>query len=57
MSIRLGSVLIDFLCQLTCQSADLCHHSVASACFFKDTLSIEDEKVFKACKSACLSVC
>ena len=26
-------------------------------CFFKDTLSIEDEKVFKACKSVCSSVC
>ena len=24
---------------------------------FKDTLSIEDEKLFKACKSVCLSVC
>ena len=25
--------------------------------FLKDTLSIEDEKVFKACKSVCSSVC
>ena len=25
--------------------------------FFKDTLSIEDEKLFKACKSVCSSVC
>ena len=25
--------------------------------FFKATLSIEDEKVFKACKSVCSSVC
>ena len=25
--------------------------------FLKDTLSIEDEKLFKACKSVCLSVC
>ena len=29
-----------------------------TCCFFlKDTLSIEDEKLFKACKSACSSVC
>ena len=25
--------------------------------FFKDTLSIDDEKLFKACKSVCSSVC
>ena len=25
--------------------------------FLKDTLSIEDEKLFKACKSVCLFVC
>ena len=25
--------------------------------FLKDTLSIEDEKLFKACKSDCSSVC
>ena len=25
--------------------------------FLKDTLSIEDEKLFKACKSVCSSVC
>ena len=65
-----------FLCQLTCQSADI----MSSLCgvgvrvrvnnFFskttrprdmlfvlKDTLSIEDEKLFKACKSVCSSVC
>ena len=65
-----------FLCQLTCQSADI----MSSLCgvgvrvrmnnffskttrprdmlfFLKDTLSIEDEKVFKACKSVCPSVC
>ena len=64
-----------FLCQLTCQSADI----MSSLCgvgvrirvrvnnffskttrprdmlfFLKDTLSIEDEKLFKACKSVCL---
>ena len=66
----------DFLCQLTCQSADI----MSSLCgvgvrvrvnnffskttrprdmlfFLKDTLSIEDEKLFKACKSVCSSVC
>ena len=66
----------NFLCQLTCQSADI----MSSLCgvgvrvrvnnffskttrprdmlfFLKDTLSIEDEKVFKACKSVCSSVC
>ena len=65
-----------FLCQLTCQSADI----ILSLCgvgvrvrvnnffskttrprdmlfFLKDTLSIEDEKLFKACKSVCSSVC
>ena len=67
-----------FLCQLTCQSADI----MSSLCgvgvrvrvrvnnFFskttrprdmlfilKDTLSIEDENLFKACKSVCSSVC
>ena len=65
----------EFLCQLTCQSADI----MSSLCgvgvrvrvrvnnffskttrprdmlfFLKDTLSIEDEKLFKACKSVCL---
>ena len=69
---------LTFLCQLTCQSADI----MSSLCgvgvrvrvrvnnfsskttrprdvlfFFKDTLSIEDEKLFKACKSVCSSVC
>ena len=71
-----GDVHIIFLCQLTCQSADI----MSSLCgvgvrvrvnnffsktirprdmlfFLKDTLSIEDEKLFKACKSVCLSVC
>ena len=61
-----------FLCQLTCQSADI----MSSLCgvgvrvrvnnfsskttrprdmlfFLKDTLSIEDEKLFKACSSVC----
>ena len=67
-----------FLCQLTCQSADI----MSSLCgvgvrvrvrvnnfsskttrprdvlfFLKDTLSVEDEKLFKACKSVCSSVC
>ena len=65
-----------FLCQLTCQSADI----MSSLCgvgvrvrvnnffskttrprdmlfFLKDTLSIEDEKLFKECKSVCSSVC
>ena len=65
-----------FLCQLTCQSADI----MSSLCgmgvrvrvnnffskttrprdmlfFLKDTLSIEDEKLFKACKSVFSSVC
>ena len=65
-----------FLCQLTCQSADI----MSSLCgvgvrvrvnnffskttrprdmlfFLKDTLAIEDEKLFKACKSVCSSVC
>ena len=69
-----------FLCQLTCQSADimssLCGVGVRARVrvrvnnfsskttrprdvlfFFKDTLSIEDEKLFKACKSVCSSVC
>ena len=70
--------LLAFLCQLTCQSADI----MSSLCgvgvrvrvrvnnffskttrprdmlfFLKDTLSIEDEKLFKACKSVCSSVC
>ena len=67
---------MEFLCQLTCQSADI----MSSLCgvgvrvrvnnffskttrprdmlfFFKDTLSIEDENLFKACKSVCSSVC
>ena len=67
---------LTFLCQLTCQSADI----MSSLCgvgvrvrvnnffskttrprdmlfFLKDTLSIEDEKLFKACKSVCSSVC
>ena len=75
-------LFIYFLCQLTCQSADI----MSSLCgvgvrvrvrvrvrvnnfsskttrprdvlfFLKDTLSIEDEKLFKACKSVCSSVC
>ena len=71
-----------FLCQLTCQSADimlsLCGVGVrVHVCvhvrvnnffskttrprdmlfFLKDTLSIEDEKLFKACKFVCSSVC
>ena len=66
------SLILKFLCQLTCQSADI----MSSLCgvgvrvrvrvnnfsskttrprdvlfFLKDTLSIEDEKLFKACKS------
>ena len=68
--------VLTFLCQLTCQSADI----MSSLCgvgvrvrvnnffskttrprdmlfFLKDTLSIEDEKLFKACKSICSSVC
>ena len=69
---------LGFLCQLTCQSADI----MSSLCgvgvrvrvrvnnffskttrprdmlfFLKDTLSIEDGKLFKACKSVCSSVC
>ena len=71
-----GSGLLGFLCQLTCQSADI----MSSLCgvgvrvrvnnfsskttrprdvlfFLKDTLSIEDENLFKACKSVCSSVC
>ena len=72
--IRLGG----FLCQLTCQSADImsslcgvgvrvrvCVNNFFSKTtrprdmlfFLKDTLSIEDEKLFKACKSVCSSVC
>ena len=66
----------EFLCLLTCQSADI----MSSLCgvgvrvrvnnffskttrprdmlfFLKHTLSIEDEKLFKACKSVCSSVC
>ena len=63
-----------FLCQLTCQSADimlsLCGVGVCVNNFsskttrprdmlfsLKDILSIEDEKLFKACKSVCSSVC
>ena len=70
--------LTPFLCQLTCQSADimlsLCGVGVRIRIrvnnfsskttrprdvlfFLKDTLSIEDEKLFKACKSVCSSVC
>ena len=71
-----GFIIPSFLCQLTCQSADI----MSSLCgvgvrvrvnnfsskttrprdvlfFLKDTLSIEDEKLFKACKSVCSSVC
>ena len=68
---------LHFLCQLTCQSADimssLCGVGVRARVrvnnfskttrprdvlfFLKDTLSIEDEKLFKACKSVCSSVC
>ena len=67
-------IFFSFLCQLTCQSADimssLCGVRVRVNNFFskttrprdmlfflKDTLSIEDEKLFKACKSVCSSVC
>ena len=67
-----GVLFLVLLCQLTCQSADimssLCGVRVNN--FFskttrprdmlfvlKDTLSIEDEKLFKACKSVCSSVC
>ena len=80
LSISQCSVIVirPFLCQLTCQSADI----MSSLCgvgvrvrfrvnnfsskttrprdvlfFLKDTLSIEDEKLFKACKSVCWSVC
>ena len=74
----LNELHASFLCQLTCQSADI----MSSLCgvgvrvrvrvnnfsskttrprdvlfFLKDTLSIEDEKLFKACKSVCSSVC
>ena len=77
-SVTVSMNLYDFLCQLTCQSADI----MSSLCgvgvrvrvrvnnfsskttrprdvlfFLKDTLSIEDEKLFKACKSVCSSVC
>ena len=75
-SIAIWVNLFPFLCQLTCQSADI----MSSLCgvgvrvrvnnfsskttrprdvlfFLKDTLSIEDEKLFKACKSVCSSVC
>ena len=72
---RQRDVIASFLCQLTCQSADI----MSSLCgvgvrvrvrvnnffskttrprdmlfFLKDTLSIEDEKLFKACKSVFL---
>ena len=68
-------LFIYFLCQLTCQSADimssLCGMGVRDRVrvnnfsskttrprdllfFLKDTLSIEDEKLFKACKSVFL---
>ena len=77
LAVRYSRVLVcTFLCQLTCQSADI----MSSLCgvgvrvrvnnffskttrprdvlfFLKDTLSIEDEKLFKACKSVCSSVC
>ena len=64
-----------FLCQQTCQSADImsslcgvgecvrvCVNNFSSKTkrprdmlfSLKDTLSIEDEKLFKACKSVCL---
>ena len=75
-SLDLNRLIASFLCQLTCQSADI----MSSLCgvgvgvrvnnfsskttrprdvlfFLKDTLSIEDEKLFKACKSVCSSVC
>ena len=75
-----NKLFIYFLCQLTCQSADimssLCGMGVRARVrvrvnnfsskttrprdvlfFLKDTLSIEDEKSFKACKSVCSSVC
>ena len=59
------------LCQRTCHSADimasLCGVRVNNfsskttrprdmLLILKDTLSIEDEKLFKACRSVCLSV-
>ena len=75
---RVFAKILHFLCQLTCQAADI----MSSLCgvgvrlrvhvnnfsskstrprdmlfFLNDTLSIEDEKVFKALKSVCLSVC
>ena len=65
-----------FLCQLTCQSADIMSSLRRGRTrpreqlllqkttrprdmlfFLKDTLSIEDENLFKACKSVCSSVC
>ena len=74
VQIKLGFFGGSFLCQLTCQSADimssLCGVGVRvrvnnfskttrprDVLFLKDTLSIEDEKLFKACKSVCSSVC
>ena len=75
---NLNTIQTHFLCQLTCQSADimlsLCGVGVRGRVrmnnfsskttrprdvlfFLKDTLSIEDEKLFKACKSVCSSVC
>ena len=74
LNILVKTTVSDFLCQLTCQSADimssLCGVGVRVNNFFskttrprdmlvflKDTLSIEDEKLFKACKSVCSSVC
>ena len=76
MRIDLSHFNVFFLCQLTCQSADI----MSSLCgvyvqvrvsnfsskttrprdmlfFLKDTLSIEDANMFKACRSVFLSVC
>ena len=71
-----NKLFIYFLCQLTCQSADIMSSLFGVGVrvrmnnffskttrprdmlfFLKDTLSIEDEKLFKACKSVCSSVC
>ena len=57
--------LKQFLCQLTCVRVRVRVNNFSSKTtrprdvlfFLKDTLSIEDEKLFKACKSVCSSVC
>ena len=77
-TVFLVTFFFSFLCQLTCQSADimssLCGVGVRARVrvnnfsskttrprdmlfFLKDTLSIEDEKLFKAYKSVFSSVC